>query len=338
LWEDIETMDTEKKNPQFYTFLAVPHSNDKVFRIRIPYVFIRVASVLAVVSLLAVVFLTGGYLKALKNTNELEELRMTNSKLEEEVDNLNDRADSLRERMADLQEFEKNIRDMLDLGEDTGRAATVASHQVSRSFSRSRSNLSALPSGTDGNYMTNALGFSALDQSATRKESTDIREVKQLTTVLEAEMDCLNEIIGRLNTDVSEWKAYMNAKPSIWPVSGQVTSNFGYRKSPFGRNTVFHEGIDIAANYGVNVKATGEGVVERAGYYNGYGLCVIINHGYSLKTVYGHNSRVKVKVGDKVQKGQVIACVGSSGRSTGPHLHYEVRLNGNPVDPAKYMQ
>ncbi|NLV24249.1 MAG: M23 family metallopeptidase [Deltaproteobacteria bacterium] len=126
-------------------------------------------------------------------------------------------------------------------------------------------------------------------------------------------------------------------KPSGWPVRGRVSSHFGVRKSPFSGRQIFHEGIDIAAPAGTPVFASAKGTVSTASYAAGYGNLIVIDHGNGYQTAYGHNSKIFVKVGQQVKKGQKIAAVGSTGRSTGPHLHYEVRLHGKPVNPRKFL-
>ena len=122
---------------------------------------------------------------------------------------------------------------------------------------------------------------------------------------------------------------YLRCVPSIAPVVAKITAGYGYRRNPFtSRGSEFHDGIDFGAPYGTKVVATGDGVVLFAGYQSGYGRMVIISHGYGLTTSYSHNSSILVKKGDKVK---------STGRSTGAHLHYEVKLNGKNVNPAKYF-
>lgn len=121
----------------------------------------------------------------------------------------------------------------------------------------------------------------------------------------------------------------------IWPVSGRITSNYGGR-SIFGTYN-FHGGIDIAVAYGTSVKAADGGTVTTAGYKGSYGYCVIIDHGNGKSTLYAHNSKLLVSVGDKVYQGQTIAKVGTTGRTTGPHCHFEVRINGNQQNPRNYL-
>jgi murein DD-endopeptidase MepM/ murein hydrolase activator NlpD len=116
-----------------------------------------------------------------------------------------------------------------------------------------------------------------------------------------------------------------------------VTSGFAYRKSPFTNEREFHEGLDISARTGTEVIAPADGVVSEIGKTYGFGNLLIISHGYGLKTTYGHLSSILVRKGQKVKRGEKIALTGSTGRTTGPHLHYEVALNGVPVNPLNYI-
>jgi murein DD-endopeptidase MepM/ murein hydrolase activator NlpD len=126
--------------------------------------------------------------------------------------------------------------------------------------------------------------------------------------------------------------------PSLWPVVGPVTSSFGEREDPFNGEGAFHAGIDISSSFGEAVRATADGTVEMADRASGYGREVVIDHGYGVKTVYGHLSGFAVTDGQDVKRGQIIGYVGTSGRSTGPHLHYEVRIRNTPVNPHKYLR
>jgi murein DD-endopeptidase MepM/ murein hydrolase activator NlpD len=125
--------------------------------------------------------------------------------------------------------------------------------------------------------------------------------------------------------------------PSIWPVRGFVTSPFGKRESPYGEGREMHPGIDISAGYGHPVTAAGNGEVVFAGRDGGYGGLVVVDHGSRLHTLYGHLSKLYVREGQLVRRGQAIGAVGATGRATGAHLHYEVRMNGAPVDPRRYL-
>ncbi|MGD0629770.1 MAG: M23 family metallopeptidase [Terracidiphilus sp.] len=134
-----------------------------------------------------------------------------------------------------------------------------------------------------------------------------------------------------------DWTQLADA-PSMWPIEGPVTSSFGEREDPFNGEGAFHSGIDISAPYGTAVRATADGEVSDASMGAGYGREVVLNHGHDVVTVYGHLSAIAVLPGQHVTQGQVVGYVGQSGRSTGPHLHYEVRLHNVPVNPHKYLR
>lgn len=136
---------------------------------------------------------------------------------------------------------------------------------------------------------------------------------------------------------LSERQSLLTATPSIKPARGWFTSRFGYRMDPLTNRPEMHAGLDMAAPPGTPVYAPADGVVSYVGYENGYGKLVSIDHGYGVVTRYGHNSRVFVEQGQKVHRWDVISAVGNSGRSTGPHLHYEVRIHGIAVDPTNYI-
>lgn len=125
--------------------------------------------------------------------------------------------------------------------------------------------------------------------------------------------------------------------PSRWPVRGPVNSDFGQRRSPWAPNSEFHSGIDIGAPIGTPVRAPAPGVVVFAGQHPEYGITVIIEHGNDTKSLYGHLSRLNVAVDQSVQRGDTIALTGNTGRSSGPHLHYEIQVKGQPVNPHSYI-
>ncbi|MCL5743194.1 MAG: M23 family metallopeptidase [Acidobacteria bacterium] len=130
-----------------------------------------------------------------------------------------------------------------------------------------------------------------------------------------------------------------NTRPAIWPVNGRLQSWFGRRTDPFsGDEGVFHRGVDIVAPAGTPVRAAADGVVVHAGFLGGYGRLVVIDHGNGLQTYYAHLSRSVVIPGQEIRRGEVLGAVGATGRATAPHLHYEVRQHGNPVNPTTYLK
>jgi hypothetical protein len=129
-----------------------------------------------------------------------------------------------------------------------------------------------------------------------------------------------------------------NSAPNLWPVEGPITGSFGERIDPFNGEGAFHCGMDIASTYGQGVIAPADGVVIFADFLGGYGRAIIVDHGHGITTRYGHLSNFAVIAGQRIQRGDTIGFVGLSGRSTGPHLHYEVRINDTPVNPYKYLR
>jgi len=142
---------------------------------------------------------------------------------------------------------------------------------------------------------------------------------------------------GLSPTFAGDWTQLADA-PSIWPIEGRVASSFGERMDPFNGEGAFHAGIDIDAPYGTPVRATADGDVTTAAVSGGYGREIVVDHGHDVLTVYGHLSNIAVLPGQHVTRGQVIGYVGQSGRATGPHLHYEVRVHRVPVNPHKYLR
>jgi murein DD-endopeptidase MepM/ murein hydrolase activator NlpD len=139
------------------------------------------------------------------------------------------------------------------------------------------------------------------------------------------------------NATTADWfKA--NSAPNLWPVEGQVTGSFGERIDPFNGEGAFHSGVDIGSSYGARVIAPADGMVTFSDLLGGYGKAIMIDHGNGISTRYGHLSGFAVTAGQAVHRGDVIGFVGESGRSTGPHLHYEVRINDTPVNPYKYLR
>jgi murein DD-endopeptidase MepM/ murein hydrolase activator NlpD len=154
----------------------------------------------------------------------------------------------------------------------------------------------------------------------------------------------LRDLLGRLEdrlqlvrTDVEKRSALAAATPSIWPTHGWLSAAFGHRDDPFGGGEEFHTGIDLSTDKGQPVVATAAGTIESASYNGAYGNMVVIDHGFGLKTRYAHLSGFAVQPGDTVERSAVIGYVGSTGRATGTHLHYEVLVNGQLVNPIQFL-
>lgn len=284
-----------------FAILIIPEGSHKVRRFSV-----KRGALQAVAGLLLVLVLAAGgvlidYTRTSLDRNELQNLRTQNRTQETELRKLSASLESLREEMVVLAQNDAKVRVMAQL-------------------SRPKSDILA---GIGGAPETDA--------------TTDFASVqKQIDQIVQA-IDLRRESQEEIQAFLSDQRSLLASKPKGWPSRGWMTSGFGMRRSPFSGKPKMHEGLDIAASIGTPVYATADGIVSQSESVAGYGKLVVIDHGYGYKTYYGHNSKLNVKVGQKVRRGDRIASVGNTGSSTGAHLHYEVRLNGVPLNPRKYL-
>jgi len=231
----------------------------------------------------------------------------------------------------ELQSFSSKIRDMegqiarLNLFDKKLRI--IANIEAPREVAHADQILGLGGAGTDDEFM--ASSSTQLDGMVTRMRS-DINRLEQQASVQQSSFTDLQQQLVKK-------ASFLAATPSIWPARGWVTSTYGNRISPFTGRPQKHKGLDIANRVGTSVVAPANGIVVKAGHNGGLGKSVVISHGYGVKTSYGHLSEIFVKPGQRVQRGEEIATMGNTGRSTGPHLHYEVSYNGVSVNPSKYI-
>jgi len=218
----------------------------------------------------------------------------------------------LKSRLANLRSSEKKLRQIVNLEPSKDQEATFGMG-------------GSLPEDLD----------TKIDLS--EKHNSLVRDMHEQVEILNAAISSQGEEFSRLFKHLDDQQSILACTPSIQPADGWITSRFGYRKSPFTGKREFHRGLDIAARKKSPIFATANGVVTYVGTKGLLGKVIIIDHGYGMVTRYGHVYKALKKKGDKVQRGDKIALVGSTGRTTGPHLHYEVRLNGVPVNPEKYI-
>ena len=178
--------------------------------------------------------------------------------------------------------------------------------------------------------------FDQMDSAATPEDAFD-RSVEQYS-FLKRNAAAITVSAGGLRLLPASAFADSSYTPSIMPVNGRITDGFGERLDPFSGEGAFHTGVDVGADYGAPVSVTADGMVLDAGEHSGYGRVVIVDHGFGITTWYAHLSSYAVIAGTRVKRGEVIGYTGISGRSTGPHVHYEVRVNNAPVNPRHYMK
>jgi len=184
----------------------------------------------------------------------------------------------------------------------------------------------------------------AMDEDGPWLEATDLTPGEAWAASVQARADTFLELfekaepdLSQLMEDLEDAKLLKSALPSVWPTRGDFTSGFGWRKNPLGQRWRFHSGVDIAERRGTPIFAVGDGTVLRALYNEGYGRMIEIDHGFGITTVYAHCHILRVREGQRVEAGDLIGTMGSTGRVTGPHLHFEVRLEGHAVNPLDYL-
>lgn len=301
-----------------FTIVIFPGSLSTPTKLRLPKRLVKISVLVSFVVLIGVLgssfYFIQQSLKLQDSETELVKLRRESKIRKIRVEKFAQQVKNFETEMVRLERFEKKLRVITAL-ENSPRS-------IEKNWGVGG------PYGLSTNSFTTAMGRGAANM------------VERLSNGLghlgkQAKIQSIS--FQELDNFFKNQKSLLSSTPSIWPTRGWVTSGFGFRKSPFTGLREKHEGWDIAARNGAPVLTTADGVVVVEGREYGYGNLVEIDHGYGLVTRYGHNSKHLVKVGDRVKRGQVVVLVGNTGRSTGPHLHYEVLLNGVPVNPKNYI-
>jgi len=301
------------KKKEYYTFMFLPGPNERVRMLSISKSVIKTAFLSIAAVLVLSLYLVYEYNDVKDKVWELQSMREELMQQKVQVQDFALNLLDYKRQMFLLRDLDTKLRRVISLG-PRDKAQQVL--------------------GIGG---PDELGLHNLTSMGEKKQAEALKEMHEELTQLKGAAS-KQEASLQMLVEYFEDKRSLNAStPSIWPARGWVTSHFGNRTSPFSGILKFHEGMDIAAQTGTPVAASADGVVLKAGFGTGYGNMVEISHGYGIKTLYAHNSRLNVKAGQRVRRGDIISYVGDSGSSTGPHLHYEVRLNGLAVNPTKYM-
>ncbi|MCK5681116.1 M23 family metallopeptidase [bacterium] len=253
------------------------------------------------------------YLVNLHNINDYGKLAKETRELEKQVSFFSQRMTDLQDRFTSLRESNARVKVMANLAVIPGQVEIVSL------------------GGPDP--LAAELTVSSIDAERKLQLAGMHRELQRLELGFAREEGELKH----LSTHLKEQQTLLNFTPSVWPVRGWISSHFGYRVSPFTGRRELHKGLDIVNRRGTPVVVSADGRVVFAGYKRGYGKMVIVDHGLEKITKYGHLSKISVQSGDSVTRGQELGKLGSTGRSTGPHLHYEVVVNGKPVNPVDYL-
>ncbi len=279
------------------------------------------------------------YVRLRVDNSELDALRVETRERREQVKSFQETLSGMDERLARLNEFERKIRIIANLP----GAAGTGGDEVTALGAASAGDAPAPPGqgGEDESLDADAPALPAAQRIPQPPPEADVQQrvslLRQAAEYLGVVADAQSASLGELVDALEAKRHHLSSSPSIWPAKGWLTSRYGYRVSPFTGRRQFHAGIDIAGAVGTDIVAPARGKVVFAGKRGPLGLSLIIDHGYGVRTQYGHNAELFVKRGQEVERGQRIASLGNSGRSTGPHLHYVVEVGGKTRNPLDYI-
>jgi murein DD-endopeptidase MepM/ murein hydrolase activator NlpD len=287
---------------RYYIMLVARDGEGQLRKIPIPLHYLYVFLSGAVIGMLTITGMAGSYARMLWKVSHFNQLRSQTVALKTQYNNLEKVAQEKEIQVASLGSLANEVSAMYGLKSDpTLSMASAQSEFTTEQLANSIGQLHALKSSAMNGVATIGIAFSSR------------------------------------NASVADWVRMAKA-PTLWPVEGMITGAFGERIDPFNGEGAFHSGVDISSTYGHPVIAPADGVVTFADIMAGYGRMVVVEHGNGISTRYGHLSGCAVTVGQTIQRGDTIGYVGLSGRSTGPHLHYEVRIHDAPVNPHKYLR
>jgi hypothetical protein len=324
-----------------YSLIVVSDGTSPIRRLDIPKRSVRRAVIASAVAAVALLGLLVDYVRVRIEHAELGRLRELAEEQQSRIGGFEAAVGALERKLSAVAEFERKVRVIANLpGSAAAGGADVAEDDPGEAEG-------LVPDGQGGEEEL-APGAFEPRPAAGRVDSagpahgaarTDdrvgflAREAERLGLVADSRALSLKDLVDQLEDKHHR----LAASPAIWPAHGWLTSRFGPRISPFTGRRQFHAGIDIAGAPGTEIVAPASGRVDFVGEKGPLGRSVLIDHGFGIRTHYGHNEKVLVKRGELVQRGQVIALLGNSGRSTGPHLHYTVEVNGKAVDPIDYI-
>jgi murein DD-endopeptidase MepM/ murein hydrolase activator NlpD len=301
------------------------------------YAYLFIAA--AVIGMFTITGLAGSYSRMLIKTARFNQLRQDHNSLQKDYAHLENASHEKDIEAASLGSLASEVSALYGLTANKlaapmgrltdkhhAKSAGVAESVATATLADSSSDLS------DDSYSKSVDAFYSLRNSALSGDAA-----RTLSSIGTARFSSTDLFGGGLGIGDQDAATYI---PSLWPIMGPITSGFGQREDPILGNGEgeFHTGVDIGAPNGIPIRATGDGIVKTAEMSNGYGREVVIDHGHGVETLYGHMSGFAVSAGQTVARGEVIGYVGHSGRTTGSHLHYEVRIHNTPVNPHKYLR
>lgn len=297
-----------------YTLIVVPDQHSEVKRIRLTKTALVRAAAGAIVFVAAAVFASVHYVSVARDAHENSDLRDENLALKGELKAIREQLEHIGGTLERVERFDQKLRAMTLLSDPQRNLALGPTEEPKQPGSAVGTNPFVRPSKDESPRALNDK-LDKISAGATRQEQS----------------------LQELQAYFREQHSLLASAPSIWPVRGYPTSEFGQRNDPYTAEQVMHAGLDIAGRHGDDIIAPSDGTVVFAGLEGGYGNVLVLDHGYGIKTRYGHLSAIHAKAGERVKRGQMVASMGNTGRSTGPHLHYEIRVNGVPQNPRKFI-
>lgn len=319
-----------------YTIVVFRGTTTAPLRFSVPKRLVRRLAALALVLALGEVLLLSQYVIKTGEVWELREIRAELLTAKEQTNTFSTAVGDLKRRFLAMKEVNERLRVMLGL-EDL-KPEDYLNGQGGGETPISQEEI-PLPEGkADQLTPDHRQGEAAPPQTSAVGEPTDqAKQLEQEIAWLQSEVVSQEQSLEELSEVASERLTRWASTPSVWPVRGWVTSGFGPRISPFTGQPAMHDGLDIGAEPNAEVRAPAAGQVTAAGFDSKMGNLVNIDHGYGIQTQFGHMAKVLVRPGQKVKRGDRIGLVGSTGLSTGPHLHYMVKVNSRPVNPQRYI-
>jgi murein DD-endopeptidase MepM/ murein hydrolase activator NlpD len=317
---------SDKENKSF-TLILLPDAKSKVRKINVSYNFLRFIYVFFIIIFASGVILTSNLVLTKQRINakiaEIERIEYKINYKEVELANIENKTKEIEAKTKVLEEYLKEVEELDKIVRDiTGKGGFAEEVAVYTSDLSADIELENDP---------NEIFYYGFDQEQ------ELDDINALLDELLSAAPALSEMLSRDKQNIEDHIYLMEHTPSMWPTWGRITSLFGERR--WGH---VHKGLDIANNVGTPISVTASGVVIYSGWHGGYGRKIIIYHGkgfdnFNYSTVYAHLSKIYVNVGDIVQQGDVIGTMGNTGHSTGPHLHYEVLVNGIPKNPQNFL-
>jgi murein DD-endopeptidase MepM/ murein hydrolase activator NlpD len=305
---------------RYYIVFVARDEDGQLRKIPLPLKYAYGFLVAAIIGAFTIVGLAGSYTRMLLKTESYNQVRAERETLRQNYQRMEEIAHNRSIQVASLGALANEVTALYGLRQNRLDAAKPAAAPASANASAS-----APASMSQSDDMSQQQVANSIDTFyKLRNEALS----GQISRALES---------GLSSNFTGDWTELADA-PSLWPVEGRVASSFGEREDPINGEGAFHSGVDIDAPYGTPVRAAGDGEVTGAEMGAGYGRTIELNHGHDVLTLYGHLSAIAVIPGQHVTRGQVIGYVGQSGRATGPHLHYEVRVHNVPVNPYKYLR